>query len=52
VFDHATVTFAAGSARESVRTDPGHLFTGATITITPIVRTRRPEDGDKPFFDE
>lgn len=52
VFDHASVTFAAGTTRESVRTDPEHLFTGATITVAPITETPGSQPGDKPFFDE
>jgi Ala-tRNA(Pro) deacylase len=35
---HRTITFASGSQRESVRTAPHRLFTGASITITPIAR--------------
>lgn len=38
VFAHRTVTFAAGTQRESVRTSPEGLFTGATIVVTPISR--------------
>lgn len=37
VFEHRTVTFAAGSQRESIRTEPGPLLRGATVTIAPIV---------------
>jgi Ala-tRNA(Pro) deacylase len=36
VLDHATITFPAGTARESVRTGPEVLFGGATVRITPI----------------
>jgi Ala-tRNA(Pro) deacylase len=36
VLHHRTITFAAGTQRESVRTAPHRLFTGASITITPI----------------
>lgn len=36
VFRHRTVTFAAGSQRESIRTEPGPLLRGATVTIAPI----------------
>ena len=35
---HRTITFAAGDQRESVRTSPHRLFTGASITIAPITR--------------
>lgn len=38
VFDHASITFAAGLQRESVRVAPAALLTGATVTITPISR--------------
>jgi Ala-tRNA(Pro) deacylase len=39
VLEHATITFPAGSARESVRTGPEVLFGGATVRITPITAT-------------
>jgi Ala-tRNA(Pro) deacylase len=35
---HRTITFSSGSQRESVRTSPHRLFTGASITITPVTR--------------
>jgi Ala-tRNA(Pro) deacylase len=38
VLDHATITFAAGITRGSVRTSPAVLFTGASVAITPITR--------------
>ncbi|MBW3663141.1 MAG: YbaK/EbsC family protein [Actinobacteria bacterium] len=38
VLEHRRITFAAGSQRESVRTSPHGLFTGASVTITPITR--------------
>jgi Ala-tRNA(Pro) deacylase len=38
VLEHATITFAAGITRGSVRTSPSVLFTGASVTITPISR--------------
>jgi Ala-tRNA(Pro) deacylase len=38
VLDHASITFAAGITRGSVRTSPSVLFTGASVTITPISR--------------
>lgn len=38
VLDHASITFAAGRQRESVRVTPVALLTGATVTITPITR--------------
>jgi Ala-tRNA(Pro) deacylase len=38
VLDHAAITFAAGITRGSVRTSPSVLFTGASVTITPISR--------------
>jgi Ala-tRNA(Pro) deacylase len=38
VLEHASITFAAGITRGSVRTSPAVLFTGASISITPIVR--------------
>lgn len=38
VLHHRTITFSAGSQRESVRTAPHRLFTGADITIAPITR--------------
>jgi len=46
VLQHRTITFAAGTQRESVRTSPDGLFTGASITLTPITRPRdrRPDD--------
>lgn len=40
VFAHRRVTFAAGSQRESVRTEPGPLLRGATVTIGPITAPR------------
>jgi Ala-tRNA(Pro) deacylase len=42
VLHHRTITFAAGSQRESVRTAPHRLFTGASITITPITHEPPP----------
>lgn len=41
VLEHASITFAAGRQRESVRVAPSALLTGATVSITPI--TRPPE---------
>lgn len=38
VLEHRRITFAAGSQRTSVRTEPEGLFTGASVTITPITR--------------
>jgi Ala-tRNA(Pro) deacylase len=38
VLEHASITFAAGITRGSVRTSPSVLFTGASVTITPITR--------------
>jgi Ala-tRNA(Pro) deacylase len=38
VLDHARITFAAGITRGSVRTSPAVLFTGASVSITPITR--------------
>lgn len=38
VLHHRTITFSAGTQRESVRTAPHRLFTGADITIAPITR--------------
>ena len=38
VLHHRTITFSSGNQRESVRTAPHRLFTGADITITPITR--------------
>lgn len=38
VLHHRAITFSSGSQRESVRTAPHRLFTGADITITPITR--------------
>jgi Ala-tRNA(Pro) deacylase len=38
VLEHTTITFAAGITRGSVRTSPAVLFTGATVSITPITR--------------
>jgi Ala-tRNA(Pro) deacylase len=38
VFAHRRVTFAAGTQREAVRTDPEGLFTGASVDIAPITR--------------
>jgi Ala-tRNA(Pro) deacylase len=38
VLEHASITFAAGITRGSVRTSPSVLFTGASISITPITR--------------
>jgi len=38
VLSHRKITFAAGTQRESIRTDSEGLFTGATVTITPIAR--------------
>jgi Ala-tRNA(Pro) deacylase len=35
---HRTITFASGDQRESVRTSPHRLFTGASITISPVTR--------------
>lgn len=35
---HRTITFSAGSQRESVRVAPHRLLTGASIMITPITR--------------
>lgn len=35
---HRSITFSSGSQRESVRAAPHRLFTGASITITPITR--------------
>lgn len=52
VFEHARVTFAAGTTKESVRVDPEHLFTGATITIAPVTRPPDVPARDKPFFQE
>jgi Ala-tRNA(Pro) deacylase len=38
VLDHTRITFAAGITRGSVRTSPAVLFTGASVSITPITR--------------
>jgi Ala-tRNA(Pro) deacylase len=38
VLEHASITFAAGITRGSVRTSPSVLFTGASVSITPITR--------------
>lgn len=38
ILDHATITFAAGDRRESVRVPTVALLTGATVSITPITR--------------
>jgi len=38
VLEHASITFAAGHQRESVRVTPVALLTGATVSITPITR--------------
>jgi Ala-tRNA(Pro) deacylase len=38
VLEHTAITFAAGITRGSVRTSPAVLFTGATVSITPITR--------------
>lgn len=40
ILEHRTITFAAGTQRESVRTSSDGLFTGASITLTPITRPR------------
>ena len=47
ILEHRTITFAAGTQRESVRTSPDGLFTGASITLTPITRPKdeAPVDG-------
>ena len=50
VLHHRTITFAAGTQRESVRTAPHRLFTGASITITPISVPIRP-DAEHGAFD-
>jgi Ala-tRNA(Pro) deacylase len=39
VLELASITFAAGITRGSVRTSPAVLFTGASVSITPITRT-------------
>jgi Ala-tRNA(Pro) deacylase len=51
VFEHARVTFAAGTTKESVRVDPEHLFTGATITVAPVTRPPDVPAKDKLFFE-
>lgn len=38
VLEHRMITFAAGTQRTSVRAESDGLFTGASITITPITR--------------
>ncbi|MFA9429303.1 aminoacyl-tRNA deacylase [Egicoccus sp. AB-alg2] len=38
VFEHARVTFAAGSQRQSVRTEAEPLLHGATVTVAPVSR--------------
>jgi Ala-tRNA(Pro) deacylase len=43
VFAHRRITFAAGTQREAVRTDPEGLFTGASVDIAPI---SRPMEGE------
>lgn len=50
VFQHAKVTFAAGSRRESVRTQPTDLLSGASVTIAPITRPSADEPHDKDYF--
>lgn len=40
VLEHARITFAAGTQRESVRTSPEGLFTGASVDIAPISRVK------------
>lgn len=44
VFAHRRITFAAGTQREAVRTDPEGLFTGASVDIAPI---SRPMEGEQ-----
>jgi Ala-tRNA(Pro) deacylase len=39
VFEHRTVTLAAGTRRESVRLSNEHLLKGATVTIATISRS-------------
>lgn len=46
VVAHKRVTFAAGTQRESVRTDSEEVFTGASITIAPITRPYTRDRGD------
>jgi Ala-tRNA(Pro) deacylase len=41
VFEHRRITFAAGTQRESVRTSPEGLFTGASVDIAPISRVEQ-----------
>lgn len=38
VLAHQRVTFAAGTQRESVEADSAEVFTGASVTISPISR--------------
>jgi Ala-tRNA(Pro) deacylase len=40
VFEHRTVTFAAGDQRESVRIETHPLLHGATVTVSPITEKR------------
>lgn len=42
IFEHRTVTFAAGVQRASVRPDNEVLRHGATVTVAPIVDRERP----------
>lgn len=38
IFEHRTVTFAAGVQRESVRLETEPLLQGATVTVAPITK--------------